>query len=170
MKKTKLKRRIENAFNAFFDNECENYDENGLIFAADSPLLKQEAAARANEKGDVLVKILKRTFIFLPGALYLFIVTLMVLAFDFLQNPLTILTVFLIGSFMTIFGIGSLKNPKHLAILLSIIAVGTAAFWLFSTFGNIKYAFEYGIYFFPLALISSFLVKNLVDKTNLSEN
>jgi hypothetical protein len=69
MKKTKLKHRIENAVNAFFDDDRENYDENGLIFAADSHLQKQETTALANEKGDVLVKILKSAFIFLPGAL-----------------------------------------------------------------------------------------------------
>jgi len=28
-------------------------------------------------------------------------------------------------------------------------------------FGNTKFVFEYGIYFFPLALIAPFLAKNL---------
>lgn len=80
------------------------------------------------------------------------------------------LMVFLIGSFMTIFGIGDLKNPKHLAIPLSIVAVGITAFLLFSTFGQLRYIADYGIYFFPIALIAPFLAKDLVDKTDKSNN
>ena len=166
MKKTKIQQRVKNAVNAFFDNEREDFGENGLSFAADSALLKQETAARFDEKGDVLVKILKRAFVFLPGALYLFFGTMSVFSFEFLWNPFTVLAVFLIGSFMTIFGIGSLKNPKHLAIPLSIVAIGMLAFGIFSTLGNLRYVFDYGIYFFPLALIASFLAKSLVDKTD----
>jgi hypothetical protein len=163
MKKTKIEQRIKNAFNSFFADDQESFGENSLSFAHDSALLKQETAEAFHEKGDVLVKILKRTFIFLPGVLYLFFGTLLVFSFEFLWNPLTILAVFLIGSFMTIFGIGDIKNPKHLAIPLSIVAVGIAAFSLFSWLGNIKYVFEYGIYFFPIALIVPFLAKYLVD-------
>ena len=170
MKKTKLKHRIDNAVNAFFDNNREIYVENNLTFASDSALLKQETAARFNEKADVLVKILKRTFLFLPGAFYLFYGMLLVFTFDFFWNPLTVITVFLVGGFMTIFGIGNLKNPKHLVIPLSICAVGVAVFALFSVFGNAKFVFEYGTYFFPLALIAPFLVKNLVDKTDKVHN
>ena len=167
MKKTKLKHRIENAVNAFFENDRENYVENRLTFAGNSALLKQETAVRFNEKGDVLVKILKRTFLFLPGAFYLFFGTLSVFAFDVIQiQPIAILPMFLIGGFMTIFGIGNIKNPKHLAIPLSICAVGTAAFAFFSMFDGIKSVFEYGIYFFPLSLIAAFLAKSLVDKTD----
>ncbi len=163
MKKTKFDQRINNAFTAFFDDDQENFGENSLTFAPDSALLKPEPAAQFNEKGDRLVKILKRVFLFLPGALYLFFGTLSILSFEFLWNPLTILVVFLIGSFMTIFGIGNLKSPKHLAIPLSIVVVGIAAFGLFSTLGGLKYVFEYGIYFFPLALIAPVLAKSLVD-------
>lgn len=166
MKKTKIQQRVKNAVNAFFDNDAEDFGENGLSYARDSALLKQETAAALDEKGDVLVKILKRTFVFLPGALYLFFGTLSVFSFDFFRHPMTILAVFLIGSFLTIFGIGSLKNPKHLAIPLSIVAVGIITFGLFSTLGNLRFVFEYGIYFFPLALIAPFLAKSLVDKTD----
>ena len=170
MKKTKIEQRINNAVNAFFENDQENFDVNSLSFAGDSALLKQDAAEHFNEKGDILVKILKRAFVFFPGALYLFFGTFSILEFEFLQHPLTILAVFLIGSFMTIFGIGDLKKPKHLAIPLSIVAVGVAAFLIFSVFGNAKDILEYGIYFFPVALIVSFLAMSLADKTNELDN
>lgn len=170
MKKTKIEQRINNAINAFFANEQENLGENSLTLANDSAILKQEAAAKLNEKGDFLVKILKQVFLFFPGTLYLFFGTFSILAFDFLWNPFTIIAVFLIGSFLTIFGIGNLKNPKHLVIPLYIVAVAILAFLFFSTIGGLKSVFEYGIYFFPLALVVPILAKNLVDKTNESEN
>lgn len=163
MKKTKTRQRIDNAANDFFDDEPETSGENSLTFAPDPALFRPETAAQFDEKGDRLIKMLKRAFLFFPGALYLFFGTLQILSFDFFWSPLTVLTVFLIGSFLTIFGLGSLKNPKHLAIPLSIVVVGIAAFGLFSTLGGLKYVFEYGIYFFPLALIAPVLAKSLVD-------
>ena len=129
-------------------------------------MLKQQTATHLNEKGDLLVKILKRAFLFLPGVFYLFFGTFMIFSFEFFWNPFTILAIFLIGSFLTIFGIGNLKNPKHFVIPLSIIAVGIVAYSFFSMFGSLKYVFEYGIYFFPIALIAPFLAKSLVDRTD----
>ncbi len=171
MKKTKIEQRVKNAVNAFFDHDQENFAEDSLILAGDSTLLKPEMAARINEKGDLLVKILKRAFLFLPGAFYLFFGTISVLSFEFFwDKPWAILAAFLIGSFMTIFGIGNIKNPKHLMIPLSIVAVGMTAFLLFSTLGNLKYVFAYGIYFFPIALVVSFLAKNLADQTDDEKN
>lgn len=170
MKKTKLNQRIRNAVNAFFADDEENIGENSLTLANDSALLKQETAAKLNEKGDVLVKILKRVFLFFPGVLYLFFGTFSILAFDFLWNPFTIIAVFLIGSFLTIFGIGNLRNPKHLAIPFSIVAVAILAFLFFSTMGGLKSVFEYGIYFFPVALVIPLLAKSLADKTSEVKN
>ena len=170
MKKTKIEQRINNAVSAFFETERENFGEDSLTFGGDSALIKQETAADFNEKGDALVKILKRTFLFLPGALYLFFGVLSIFAFDFLQNPLTVSAIFLIGSFMTIFGLGNLKNPKHMAIPLAIGALAIITFAVFSMFGGLKSVFEDGIYFFPFALISALLAKSLVDKTNKTEN
>lgn len=163
MKKTKIEQRINNAVNAFFDDEPKTFGENSLALAPDSAVLKPEPAAQFNEKGDRLIKILKRVFLFFPGVLYLFFGTLQILSFDFFRSPLTVLVVFLIGSFLTIFGLGNLKNPKHLAIPLSIVVVAITTFGLFSMLGNPLYVFEYGIYLFPLALIAPVLAKSLVD-------
>ncbi len=164
MKKTKIKQRIDNAVNAFFNDAPQSFGETNLTLAHDSALrLKQESAAQFDEKGDRLIKILKRAFLFLPGALYLFFGTLTILSFDFLWNPVSVVIIFLIGSFLTIFGLGSLKNPKHLMIPISIVLVAVTTFWLFSTIGGLKYVFEYGVYLFPLALIVPVLVKSLVD-------
>jgi hypothetical protein len=163
MKKTKIEEKVNYPFHDFFEDDRENAFANGLRPASDGALLKEETAALFDEKGDRLLKILKRAFVFLPGVMYLFFGTFSILAFDFLWRPLTVSAVFLIGSFMTIFGIGSLKNPKHLVIPFSIIASAVAAFGFFSTFAGLKSVFEYGIYFFPLALIAPLLAKSLVD-------
>lgn len=170
MKKTKIEQRINNAINAFFVNNQENIDENSLTLVNDSAIIKQEAATKLSEKGDLLIKTLKRAFLFLPGVLYLFFGTFTIFSVDLLWNPLSVLIMFSIGSFLTIFGIGKLKNPKHLAIPLSIVAVALAAFGLCSWLGNLRYVYEYGIYFFPLALIAPFLAKSLVDKTDAVKN
>ena len=165
MKKTKLKRRIKNSIEAFFNNDQETNDENCLSSMNEFELLKQKMLAASGDKADLLIKLLKQTFIFLPGALYLFFAAMFGVSFQFFwEKPWLILVVFLIGSFMTIFGIGNLKNPKHLAIPLSIVAVGLMAFSLFSMFGKLKYLIEYGIYFFPLALIVPILARNFVDQ------
>jgi hypothetical protein len=170
MKKTKIEQRIHNAINAFFANTEENTDENSLTLTNDSAILKPETAIKLNEKGDALVKILKQVFLFFPGALYLFFGTFQILAFAFFWNPFSIIAFFLIGSFLTIFGIGNLKNPKHLVIPLYIVAVAIVAFLFFSTIGGLKSVFEYGIYFFPLALIAPLLAKGWIDKTDEGKN
>lgn len=170
MKKTKIEQRLKNALNAFFADEQENIGENGLTLANDSAVLKQETTTKLNEKGDVLVKFLKRVFLFFPGTLYLFFGTFSILAFDFFWNTFSVIMIFIIGSFLTIFGIGNLKNPKHLIIPISIIAVALMTFTFFSTIGGLKFVFEYGIYFFPLALIAPLLAKSLVDKTDEVKN
>jgi hypothetical protein len=163
MKKTKIKHRLNNAVNAFFDETPEAFGETDLAAVGDAALLKPEIAAQIEEKGERLIKILKRGFLFFPGALYLFFGTLTVLSFEFLRNPVSALIVFLIGGFLTIFGLGSLKNPKHLAIPLSIVLVGAAAFFGFSAIGGLKYVFEHGVYLFPLALVAPVLLKSLID-------
>ena len=143
--------------------------EDGLILARDSAVLKASPSELIDEKGDALVTMLKKVFIFFPGVLYLFFITISIFTFDFVWNePFSILLAFVIGGFMTIFGIGDLKNPKHLAIPLSIVSIGIAAFSLFSMLGSVGSIFKYGIYFFPLALIVPFLAKSFVDKTDES--
>lgn len=169
MKKTKIKHRLNNAVNAFFDQTPEAFGETDLASASDAAFLKPEIAAEINEKGERLIKILRRGFLFFPGALYLFFGTLTVLSFESLRNPSSAAIIFTIGGFLTIFGLGSLKNPKHLAIPLSIVLVGAAAFFGFSAIGGLKYVFEYGVYLFPLALVAPVLVKSLIDDKNNSE-
>ena len=164
MKKTKIKHRINNAVNAFFNDAPEAFGETDLVTARDSALLKPEIAAEINKKGDRLIKILKRAFLFFPGALYLFFGTQTILSFDFLWNPVSVLIVFTIGSFLTIFGLGSLKNPKHLAIPLSIVVVAAATFSIFAAIGGLRYVFDYGVYLFPLALVTPVLVKNFIGE------
>ena len=164
MKKTIFEQRTDHVFQAFFDEDCENFNEKSLTYAHDPALTAQKSSGQFNEKGDRLVKILKHVFLFLPGVFYLFFGTLMAFEFEFFRaNPFALLMAFAIGSFMTIFGIGSLKNPKHLVIPISIVIIGAATFYFFSMLGGPKYVFQYGIYFFPLALIAPFLLKSLFD-------
>ncbi|MBS1795954.1 MAG: hypothetical protein JSS81_19025 [Acidobacteria bacterium] len=163
MRGTTFEKRVARAVDAFFAEEDDG--ETSLTRAGETALLRTETAARIDAKGALLVKILKRGFLFFPGALYLFFFTFTVLAFDFLRTPFAIIAM-LIGSFLTIFGLGSLKNPKHLVIPASIVSVAAVAFAIFASVGGLKFVFEYGVYFFPLALVAPVLARNLVDRTD----
>lgn len=167
MKQTKFKNRVEHAFDVFFDEEPENRAENQLTFAAESGWLEPKKNERLEEKGDVFVKILRRAFLFLPGAFYLFFGVISVLTFDVLKlQPFSVAVMLAIGGLMTIFGLGDIKNPKHLAIPVSIGFFAVAAYLIFSTFGGLGAVFDYGVYFFPPALMAAVLAKNLADKTD----
>jgi hypothetical protein len=163
MKEHKIRQRLDKAIAAFFENPERQPEHGPMTTIHDSSLAKLEVSARVDQIGDLIVKSLKRAFLFLPGAIYLFFGTISILTFEFLQSPLKIAAIFTIGAFMTIFGLGTLRNPKHLAIPVSIVFTAAATFALFSSFGGIRFVFEYGIFLFPLALVLSFLSKNLVD-------
>ena len=164
MRITKIRERIRNAADALFDCGAGVYDENALSCAEGAALLSDESAAQIHEKADIILKILKRAFVFLPGSLYLFFASMFGFSYQvFRENPLTIFVVFLIGGFMTIFGIGDIRNPKHVLIPISIVAVGLTAFSLFAAVGQLSRLLDYGIYFFPVALVVSVLAKNLAD-------
>jgi hypothetical protein len=168
MKKIILKEQIQSDLDSLWANEQET-EENSLSRTTESRWLTSETGGTLGKKADLGVNILKQTFSFLPGTLYLFFAAMFGFSYQFFwENPLTILIVFAIGSFLTIFGIGDLKNPKHLVIPVSIVSIGLLAYSLFSMFGALKYLFDYGIYFFPLALVVPFLARSFVERTDRS--
>jgi hypothetical protein len=157
MKKIILKEQIQSDLDSLWANEQET-EENSLSRTTESRWLTSETGGTLGKKADLGVNILYLFFAAMFGFSYQF----------FWENPLTILIVFAIGSFLTIFGIGDLKNPKHLVIPVSIVSIGLLAYSLFSMFGALKYLFDYGIYFFPLALVVPFLARSFVERTDRS--
>jgi peptidoglycan/LPS O-acetylase OafA/YrhL len=178
MKKIKIKRRIENAAAAFFAGEITN-ENDSMSFANGSDVLRNESAAGFYEKAEVFTRILKQVFLFFPGTLLLFVLSLgtaisilaplgsMNLNIGFGQFFL----LFAAGIFMTWFGIGDLRKPKHFVIPLSIAATGAllgavSAILMASSgaFRKIVFSDAFPLYLLPLALIVPFLAKGLVDR------
>ncbi|MGI8466831.1 MAG: hypothetical protein ACR2N3_00055 [Pyrinomonadaceae bacterium] len=172
MKKTKIEQRIENAVNAFFDdgNLTEN---NSLVYSNDVSLLQSDTLKVFTEKADVFVKFLKQVFLFFPGTFVLFNLSLFFTTVTL--NPATaqwaypnrLVFALLTSAFMTMFGLGNIKNIKHLIIPASVVLFAFISGVIISCSSNsLKILDNYAIYLFPLALIIPFLAKSWVDKTD----
>jgi hypothetical protein len=180
MKKTKIKQRFSNAADAFFANEDLN-DNNLIGFSNDSNILRNEHSADLPSKADVAFKIFKQVFLFLPGTLLLFFLTIVFTGFLVLRPPIFAesnvaygLSVMLVSALMTFFGLGDWRKLEHFSIPLSIIILGTvlgfAGSLLFGLERFIFFVDRYVIYFFPLALIVPFLAKGWVHEKNRRQN
>jgi hypothetical protein len=178
MRKTKFEQRIENALDAFFDDEI-LVGENSSIRSGTAKFLQKNILFPSTEKAENLAKILKQIFLFFPGVIFLFglssLITFIPLINQYntikLNKPLSFLITYIASVLFVWFGIGDLKNPKHLIIPASIAmtglivglaaALGTIWFRLFPLLSDVS---QYSIYFLPLAFIIPFLAKGWVDK------
>lgn len=179
MKNIKFKRRIDSAVDAFFAGESSN--ENGsMTFTNYSSLSANKTETLFTQKGDKLLNALKQTFLFFPGTFVLFIISF---AFSVISvnNPFhasissekifSVCFWFAAAVFMTWYGIGDLRKPKHFVIPVSIISTGIVlgifsgiASALFYQFQHFVWSNAFPLCFFPLALIVPFLAKGLVDR------
>lgn len=152
--------------------ETSSFDGGFLTYRSNTDLSKtKETSAESN--GDNWLKIIKGLFLFLPGAFLLFMSsTFLFEAFfsmnlDFVQ-VLSAMPWMLLWGFMVLFGIGDVKNPKHLAIPFSIVAISLAVFLISYLLGDSSKSWflsYYSIYLFPLVLIAPLLVKNMISET-----
>jgi len=186
MRKVKLDTKSEKSADAFF--ESENPDENAaLSFANSAEILELEKEKGFTGEHKSFINLLKQVFIFLPGTFLLFFMSfgaaiifmeivvfrraLEMLPGDFpLQFALIGLIVFL-GTLMTWFGLGDIKNRKHFAIPASLIVTGATLGVIVKTTASLSDLadkmlddFSYLIYLLPLALIIPILAKSIVDR------
>jgi uncharacterized membrane-anchored protein len=155
----------------FADLFTPNFGNEELILRENTGVLTLDYLEKSN--GDMWISLLKQVFLFFPGTLLLFMTSGFI--FDAYFSGI-IDFMFVIGglpwilmySFMMIFGIGDIKNPKHLAIPLSVVSVSLLIF-LISTFLpdslHNKFLYEYSIYLFPIALILPNFVKNVIEES-----
>ena len=175
MRETKVKERFENAFNAFFGNE-QTAENSALRSSRRKTAFDSEETEKFTIRYKTLIKILKRAFLFLPGVFGLFLMSVAFTGFIILrpvpegESHLT-LAVFITvaAALMTFLGLGDWRNPKHLCIPLSVVAlsvilgiVGSVTHGVYG-FGN--FINHYAIWFLPLAFILPFGAKGIVDKT-----
>ncbi len=183
MKRTKFKERVENARNAFFDDE--DFDVNDFLSCrSQNEFLQSEEFEEIAPKNSILETILKQAFLFLPGTFLLYILSMgfTVMFLSSFVNPsgmtpqlgfVWMLLIFLAATLMTWLGLGDVRKPKHLVIPASIISVGVILgmvggilVMLSNEFERIVFNDAFPLYFFPLALIVPFLAKGWVDKKN----
>lgn len=166
MSKIKLKERLENAVEAFFDND--KLEENSQLDLYKNNAVLMNESYEISAANDVLnTKLLKKLFLFLPSAFILFLGSggltwrLFLPASEGVEILSIPSLVFLfLAAILTILGLGNLRNTKHLSIPLSIIALGMMLGILnsfFTSFGS------FIPYLFPLAFIVPVLVKNWLD-------
>lgn len=173
MKKTDLRRRIDNSIEAFFRDPEDASGAGGLSLVGETSLRRQEAESDLNKRAGVLTKVLRRIFLFLPGAFFLYFASLFLLYACFVTG-LDILGFgpgfvgLVVSSFMTVVGIGSVKDSKHLTIPASIFACSLLVFMvsLLLPAGPTRatFLFEYSAYLFPFVLLTAFGVRRWVEK------
>jgi hypothetical protein len=176
VKDVKLKERLENAFEAFFDDAKAN-ENNSLECVTHETALVVGENAFFSENTHKIFNILRQLLLFLPASFLLFTASVAatarfillegddVITFSFLS--LVLLSVL---SLLTILGMGDLRKPKHLSIPFSIISIGVilgaVGTFFFDWFGFGNFLFNYVPYFFPIAFIVPILVKNWLDQEN----
>ncbi len=185
MRKVKLDTKSEKSTDAFVD---ENLDENAALSSVNSAeILELEKENSFTGEHKSFITLLKQIFIFLPGTFLLFFMsfgaaiifmeivvygrTFETLPDDFPFQFALIGLIVLLGTFMTWFGLGDIKNRKHFAIPASLIVAGAIIGAVVKAAANISDLadrmlddFSYLIYLLPLALIIPILAKSIVDR------
>jgi hypothetical protein len=189
MRKAKVADKSAKSFDSFFETEMPD-ENNALSFPNNSNPLTLESAENSTAKTNPFPNLLKQILLFLPGTFLLYFVAFVIATilinivlfspppepvqiFGITSAPLQIIllgAIGLLGTFMTWFGLGELKNKKHLSIPASIILTGTFIAVVFKAIegvfggGFIEEFDKYFVYLLPLILIVPVLTKSWVDK------
>ena len=186
MRKVKLNDKSEKSADAFFDDE--NFRETeALNYADGAKMSKHKTDKNSAGESKFFINALKQIFLFLPGAFLLFfmsfaaaMIAMEIIVFsravetlpdDYLLQFGLIGLVILLGTLMTWFGLGDIKNRKHFAIPASLMVTGAIIGAVVKAAANISDLadkmlddFSYLIYLLPLALIIPILAKSIVDR------
>ena len=186
MKKAKLDTKSEKSADPSFVSE--NPDENealSLTGSAKMAEIKKDEGLADERKS--FVTLLKQVLLFLPGTFLLFFMSFGVgiifmeivvyrRAFETLPDDYPFQfalmgLIVLLGTLMTWFGLGDIKNRKHFAIPASLMVSGAVIGAFIKTLSKIWDIadrmlddFSYLIYLLPLALIIPILAKSIVDR------
>ncbi len=197
MRKAKVEDKSEKSFDSFFESEIAE-ENNALSFTDNANPSTLESAENLTGKTNPFPNLLKQILLFLPGTFLLYFVGFVstVILIDFviflissgtlppsapfqislfgipsaLFQTILLTALGVLGIFMTWFGLGDLKNKKHLAIPASIIFTGAAIAAVMKVIaglfggGFLEELDKYFIYLLPLILIVPILVKGWIDK------
>ncbi len=121
--------------------------------------------------GDFLIGLFKKTLLFLPGAILLFM-TANFLFLTFFSHYWDLFQVFLslpwvaLYGFMVMYGLGDIRNPKHTLLPISIVLL--SFFFcliplLVTNTGFISHFYSRSFYLMPLVLMVPVIVKQWVE-------
>jgi len=176
MKKTNIKERIKNVYEAFFE-ESHSRGEHDLVYVSNNSIreIEEESEVKVSVfgelKGDQLITILRRLFLFLPGVALLFPATLFTFERFFVRELgvfriLMVLPWLLLFGLMVMFGISRVRDPKNLLIPISVVAVAFFVFLVSLLMGEEagwSFLVNYSVYFFPIAFVVPVLVKDWIE-------
>ena len=175
MKDVKFKERLESAFEAFFDDGKLD-DNNSLEFVNDAAIFRVEESESFAEKNRILINILKQVFLFFPAAFILFnmffaVTVLFITSTNEGYQPYqwNFFVALGLGILGTWFGLGDIKKAEHLAIPFSVISISLIMALVTSLSPMLvewMFTKANAFLFFPLVLITPFLVKGLVDNSD----
>lgn len=161
MSKIKLDDRIENAMNAFFETEPE-HGALAMRYGVHDDLILPAKPAFLQKFGKWST-LLRELFLFGPGALFLYYLTLFVIFFyPTLGLPIPGLLMLAATAFMTYAGVGDIRNTKNLAVPATVIvgaALVSVARSILPVPEHLTPYVSWAIYSFPFVLIGAKLVQ-----------
>lgn len=175
------KERLENAVEAFFDDE-KFVEDTALQFADNAPIFRIEESESFTNKNRTLINILKQVILFFPSVFFLFLISFAIsnitvfnpFGATLREGSLPLIIIFSLLSFFSAwFGLGNLRKKEDISIPISIIGTGIILgiisgiiSMISSDLARIVWSESYPLYLFPIALIAPNLVKLWIDSTN----
>lgn len=171
MKKT-LKERIDSARRAFF--AAEDDVSPGRLVVTDGNFALQNQEEEVSKKAIGWWTFAKYFLFFLPGVSILFFVTLAMTYFLVFQNEgirnFSFAFFWLIlGTFMTMFGIGKLSDLKYLKVIGAVMLITfVLALSFFFVPDDLKGKFfgSYSLYFLPFVALVGAATKKWIDRAD----
>ena len=169
MKKTILKEDFEQNLDSFFEEDFSNHQIS--VFQNES-VLEKNSNYRNEEFLDKFLTAIKFIFLYIPGAMTIHFVG-MVIYFSILFNPgITELASGLIvgaiaGTFLTMFGIGKMNDLNYLKVPTSVFIISvliSIIFALITAFTGVEMTGIFLLMSFPITIICGYIVKRFLDK------
>jgi hypothetical protein len=162
---------VEEKFAEFFNQSCEQTD---LVYRQNSDVLTLENESDNEEFLDNALAVIKLVFLYVPGAMLIHFVGVFLKFLVIYGSPMPNFESelgggILIGTFLTMLGIGKLGDLKYLKVPAAIFATSVLVSILHAVLSAILSLETEGIFMlvsFPLAIISGYFTKTVLDKAN----
>lgn len=148
-----------------------DFDGSGVPIGYRYPasFLHDPAPVDYKAKFETAFEWMKKLFLFVPGALFLYFTTFSLFVFSSGRPWWSMVFLFWLaaGSFTVWLGLGEIKKIKHLAIPASIIVLSLGLAGILSLFPQaiqIDLFLTYSMYFLPLVFMVPVMVKSFVDR------